>query len=83
MKTQQVIVWLATTLAINGFPCQVLAADAADITDDGALLVLAEGTLQVKGSVYKPNSGSVDDAIGLVNECGFLDVRVTPQPEAA
>ena len=77
MKKEQVIVWLATPMAINGFPCSVLAADAIEADGNNVLLALAEGNLAVTAAhVYKPNNGNADDAIRVVNECGFLDVRV-------
>lgn len=86
MKTSQAIVWLAQPLVLNGFPCSVVAADVIDQPDtsDRVIIVLSGGGLSVHAShLYTPDSGDVTDAIGLVNEAGFLDLRVRHDDEGA
>lgn len=73
---KQLIIWLKVPLLLNGFPCNVVAANALNVTDFDAIIQLPEGQLTVQiANVFEPDSGNVDSAIGLVSDAGFLDLR--------
>ena len=80
MQTEQMLIWLSIPLVLNGSPVQVLAADVVGVSDRTAMLVLAEGNLEVSyAHIYKPTDGNVDSAMQLVSEAGLIDVRVVPE----
>jgi len=72
----QMIIWLKVALVLNGYSCNVVAANVLIATDSSAVIQLPEGVLTVQiAHVFVPDSGNVDSAIGLVSDAGFLDLR--------